>query len=206
MRRDAGRHADRDPAGAVGQQIGEGAGEQLRLLLLAVIGRAELGRVLVQAVHQVDRDLRQPRLGIAIGGGIIAVDIAEIALTVDQRVTEREILRQPDHRVIDGLVAVRVIFADHVADDARAFLVARRRIEPQQPHRPQQPAVHRLEPVAHIRQRPRGDRRQRVNEVPLRQRAVERRIERAHGGVVGKVGQIGLGHRWTATSRRTRIR
>ena len=65
----------------------------------------------------------QPRLGVAVGGGIIPVDVAEIALPVDQRVTEREILRQPDHRVIDRLVAVRMIFADDVADDARAFLV-----------------------------------------------------------------------------------
>ena len=56
VRRDAGRHADRDAAGAVREQVGEQAGEELGLLLLVVVGRAEVGRVLVQPRHQVDRD------------------------------------------------------------------------------------------------------------------------------------------------------
>src|SRR3546814_987003 len=89
------------------QQVVEGTGEQLGFLVLAIVGRAEIGGVLVEPVHQVDRDLRQPRLGVAIGGGVIAVDIAEIALAVDERVAQREILREPHHRVVDRLVAVR---------------------------------------------------------------------------------------------------
>ena len=64
---------------------------------------------------------------------------------------------------------MRMVFADHVADDARAFLVALDcRIEPQQPHRPEQagdaPASARREQVG---QRARGDRRQRIDEVTL---------------------------------------
>ena len=73
--------------------------------------------------HQRHGDRGQLGFGVAIGGGVIAVDIAEIALPVDQRVAQREVLREADHRVVDDLVAVRVIFADHVADDARALLV-----------------------------------------------------------------------------------
>ena len=68
------------------------------------------------------RDLGEARLGVAHGGGVIAVDIAEIALPVDQRIALREILREPHQRVIDRLVAVRMELADHVADHARAFL------------------------------------------------------------------------------------
>ena len=116
-------------------------------------------------------DSRQPCLGVAIGGGVIAVDIAEIALPIDQRIAQREILGEADHRVIDRLVAVRVILADHVADDTRAFLIALRGIELQQPHRPQQPPMHRLQPIAHVGQRARRDRRQRIDEVAIRQRA-----------------------------------
>ena len=59
------------------------ARHDLGLFILAIIGRTEINRALVEPLHQVDRDARQPRLGITIGGGIIAVDIAEIALTVD---------------------------------------------------------------------------------------------------------------------------
>ncbi len=193
VRRDAGRHADRDAAGAIGEQIGEQAGEQFRLILLAIIGRAEIDRILVQPVHQVDRDLRQPRFGIAIGGGVIAVDIAEISLSVDQRVTQRKGLCEADHRIIDRLVAMRMIFADHVADDARAFLVTLAGIEPQQPHRPQQPAMHRLQPVAHIGQRSRGDRRHGVDEVTFGQGRIERGID---DGVEGIGSQVvaGIAH------------
>ncbi len=136
MRRDARRHPDRDPRRAVREQVGEQPGEQLGLLLLAVIRGAVIDRILVEPVHQVDRDLRQPGLGIAIRRGVIAVDIAEIALPVDQRIAHRKILREAHHRIIYRLVAMRVILADHVADDARAFLISLRRIQFQQPHRP----------------------------------------------------------------------
>src|SRR3546814_11404835 len=70
--------------------------------------------------------LGQARLGISHGGGVIAVDIAEVALAVDQRIALGEILGEPDHGVIDRLVAMGVVFTDHVADHAGAFLVTRR--------------------------------------------------------------------------------
>ena len=150
MRRDAGRHPDRDPRRAVREQVGEQPGEQLGLLILAVIGGAVVDRILVEPVHQVDRDLRQPCLGVAIRRGVIAVDITEIALPVDERIPHRERLGEADHRIVDRLIAMRVVFADDVADDARAFLVPLRRVELQQPHRPEQPAMDGLQPVAHI--------------------------------------------------------
>ena len=102
MRRDAGRHADRDAAGAVREQVREARGQDDRLLLLAVIGGAEIDRVLVDAVEQRRRDRRQPALGVAHRRRVIAVDIAEIALAVDQRIALREILREPHQRVVDA--------------------------------------------------------------------------------------------------------
>ena len=122
------------------------------------------------------RDLGQPRLGVAHGGGIIAVDIAEIALPVDQRIALREILRQPHQRVIDRLVAVRMKLADDVADHARAFLERRAGIEPQLLHRVEQPPVHRLEPVARIRQRAVHDGGERIGEIALLQRIPQRDV------------------------------
>lgn len=191
MRRDTGGHADCDAARAVRQQIGEQAGEQFRLLLLTVVRRAIGDGILVQPVHQVDRDLRQPRLGVAIGGGIIAIDVAEIALPVDQRIAQREILREADHRVVDRLVAMRMVLADDVADDARAFLVTLRWIELQQPHRPQKTPVNRLQAIAHIRQGSRGDRRQCIDQIAVGQSGIERRIEDADRGFLKVGGHIG---------------
>ncbi len=69
------------------------------------------------AVEQVLGDARQAGLGVAHGGRVIAVDVAEVALAVDQRIAHGEILGETHERVVDRLVAVRMVLADHVADD-----------------------------------------------------------------------------------------
>ncbi len=174
VRRDVGRHADGDAGRTVGQQIGERARQDDRLVLAAVVGRAEVDRVLVDAVEQQPRHLGHPRLGVAHRRRVIAVDVAEVALPVDQRIALREILREPHQRVIDRLVAVRMVFADDVADHARRLLERLAGVEPQLPHREQQPPVHRLQPVARIRQRPVHDGGERVGEIALFQRLAQR--------------------------------
>ncbi len=93
----------------------------------------------------------------AVGGGAVAVDTAEIALAVDQRVTGGEFLRQAHQGVVNGGVPVGVVFADHVADDAGAFLESRSRVELQFSHRVQEPPVNGFKPVADVRQRPGDD-------------------------------------------------
>ena len=45
--------------------------------------------------------------GVALGRRIIAVDVAEVALAVDQRVADGEVLGEAGQRVVDRLVAVR---------------------------------------------------------------------------------------------------
>ena len=62
---------------------------------------------------------------------------------------------------------MRVVFTDHVADHARGFLV---RLVPgvaQFVHREQHAAMHRLQAVAHIRERAADDHAHRVIEVAL---------------------------------------
>ena len=174
VRRDGGRHADRDSLRAVGEQIGKGRRQHHRLFAGAVIGGAEIDRVLVDAVEQQARDFRQARLGVAHGGGVIAVDIAEIALPVDQRIALGEILRQPHQRVVDRLVAVRMEIAHHVADHLGRFLERGVGIEPQQPHAVEDAAVHGLEPVARVGQRAVHDGGERVGEIALFQRRAQR--------------------------------
>ena len=70
VRRDIGRHADRDAGGAVRQQIGKGGREHRRLLLAPVVIGAEIDRVLVDAIEEMRGARRQPRLGVAGGGGL----------------------------------------------------------------------------------------------------------------------------------------
>ena len=61
VRRDVGRHADGDAAGAVDQQIGEARRQHHRLALGAVVVRAEIDGVLVDVLEQRHATLaRQP--------------------------------------------------------------------------------------------------------------------------------------------------
>ncbi len=165
VRRDVGRHADGDAAGAVDQEVRKFRRQNRRLRFGIVVVRLEIDRVLVDIAEHREGRSRQTRFGISIGRRRIAVDRAEIALPVDQRHAHGEILRHPDHRVVNRLVAVRMIFTDHVTDDARGLdvlLVGRVALLV---HRIEDAPVHRLQAVARIRQRPRHDHAHGVIEV-----------------------------------------
>ena len=167
VRRDRGRHADGDAGRPVGEQVGEGRRQDDGLVLAAVIGRPEVDRILGDAVEECGRDGSEPALGVPHGGGVIAIDIAEIALPVDQRIALGEDLGQADQRVVDRGVTVRVVLADDVADHARAFLEAARGVEAELEHGVEQPPLHGLEPVAHVGQGTTGDRRECIGQIAL---------------------------------------
>ena len=165
VRRDVGRHADGDAAGAIDQQIGEARRQHHRLVLVAVVVGLEIDGVLVDVGQQRHRRLAQPAFGVAHRRRGIAVDRAEVALPVDQHQAHREVLRHAHQRVVDRAVAVRMVFAHHVADHARrfdVFLVGRMALLV---HRIEDAAMHRLQAVAHVGQRPRHDHAHRVIEI-----------------------------------------
>ena len=167
VRRDIGRHADRDAAGAVDQKVGEARRQHRRLAFGIVVIGLEIDGLLVEIVEQRHRRFGEARFGIPIGGRRIAVDRAEIALAVDQRQAHGKILRHAHQRVIDRLVAVRMIFADHVADDTRrfhVFLVGRIAVLV---HRIEDAPMHGLEPIARVRQSARHDHAHGVIEIAL---------------------------------------
>ncbi len=60
----------------------------------------------------------EPDLGVPRRGGTV-VQRAEVAVAVDERHAQGEVLGQPDERVVDRGVTVRVEPAHDVADDAR---------------------------------------------------------------------------------------
>ena len=123
VRRDVRRHADGDAGGAVDQQVREPRRQHDRLAVLAVVVGLEVDGVRVEVAQHLARERREPRLGVAHGRGGVVVDGAEVALAVDERVAHGEVLRQADQRVVDRRVAVRVVLAHHLADDAGALRV-----------------------------------------------------------------------------------
>ena len=173
VRRDRGGHADPRCPARRWRADWKTAGQHDRLFRLTVVIGAEFDAVLVDAFEQQPCDLGHARFGVTVGGGVIAVDIAEIALAVDQRIARGKILGEAHQRVVDRLVAMRMERAHHVADDLGGFLERRAGVEPQQPHAVEDAAVHRLQPVARIGQRAVHDGRQRIGEIALFERVAQ---------------------------------
>ena len=153
------------PDDAVDEQVRELGRQDRRLLLRAVVVVDEVDGVLVDVGEHLAGDRGQPRLRVAHRGGRVAVDRAEVALAVDERVAHREVLGEPDERVVQRAVAVRVVLAHHLADDRRALAVRARRGQAHLAHRVQDPAVDGLEAVADVGQGARHDDAHRVVEV-----------------------------------------
>ena len=69
----------------------------------------------------------------------------------------REVLRHARHGVVDRHIAVRVIFAQHLADDAGRLFVGAVGVHAHVVHGVEDAAVHRLQAVARVGQGPRHD-------------------------------------------------
>ena len=167
VRRDVGRHADCDAGRAVDQQVGDAGRQHRRLFFLAVIVGYEIDSFLVDVGQQFLRNLVEAALGVTHCRRVVAIDRAEVALTIDQRVAQRKILRHTNQRVVNRLVAVRVVFTHHFADYARALHIRAIPDIAGLVHRIQHATVNRLQAIPHIGQRTTNNDAHRVIEVAL---------------------------------------
>ena len=149
MRGDIGRQPDRDSRGAVHQEVGKPAGERVRFHQRIVEIQGKVDGILVDIAQQLERQLFQARLRIAVCRGGISVHRAEIAVAVDQRHPHIEVLRHAHQRVVHRRVAVRVIFSQTVAHDLGTFFVRLVRRQPELVHRVQNAALNGLQTVLH---------------------------------------------------------
>ncbi len=150
MRRDVRRHPDSDPRRAVDEQVGNCRGQKFRFRSLTVEVFLEVHRLFVDIGKDGFSNRRHARFGVAVGRRRVAVYRTEIALTVDELVTQRPVLRHPHHRVVDRSVTVRVILFDDLADDPRRFGIFAVAEQAFLLHRVQDAALHRLETVAYV--------------------------------------------------------
>ena len=102
-------------------------------------------------------NLGQADFRIAHGGGVVPIDGAKVALSIDQHVAQRKILRHANNGFIDRAVAVWMVLADHVADDTGRLLEWPVPVVVQLVHGEQHAPVHRLETITRIRQRATDD-------------------------------------------------
>ncbi|MEY3073315.1 MAG: hypothetical protein RLZZ353_1511 [Actinomycetota bacterium] len=219
VRRDVRRHPDGDAGRAVREQVREPCRQDDRLLLVAVVVRDEVDGLLVEVAQQLHREARQPRLGVAHRGRRVAVDRAEVAVAVDQRVPDREVLPHPDQRVVDRAVTVGVVLLHDVADGRRALAVRAVGAQARLVHRVQDAAVDRLQAVSDVGQGPADDDRHRVVEVRGLHLVLDddgldrsRRHRGARGGgcvgpgALGRVGRVRAVDRLLVAHRRLRRR
>ena len=104
-------------------------------------------------------------LGVTHGGGRVAVDGAEVALAVDERIAQREGLRHADQRVVDGGVAVGMVDAHGLADDLGALGVLLVVLQAHLAHGVEDAAMDGLEAVAGVGQGAPDDDRHGVVEI-----------------------------------------
>ena len=166
MGRNVGRHADSNARHAVQEQVGQLRRQHHRLVALSIVGGPHRHRILRQLRQHLHGDVLQPHLGVPHRGGRIAIHRAEVPLTVDHRIPQREGLRHARERLVDRQVTVRVMLTHHLANDRGTLLVLGlgQHAEVLE-HRVKDAPLHRLESVAHIGQRARGDDRKRVVQV-----------------------------------------
>ncbi len=193
MRRNVGGHADGDAGRTVDEQVGEPARQDARLLEPVVEVGREVDGVLVDVREQLDRHLGEPRLGVAIGSGAVPVDRAEVALPIDERIAQREVLHHAHERVVHAAVAVRVVLAEHVTHHRRGLLVRATRQQTELVHRVQHAAMHGLEAIAHVRQGTGDDDAHRVVDERLLDLLVDETRQDAFAGVWSGHGAAGNG-------------
>ena len=165
MRRDVRRHADRNATRSVDQEVWEpGRKHQWLLPGLVEVG-SEVDRVLLDVRQQLHRDLGELALRVAVSRCRVAIDGAEVALTVDEHVPHREVLRHAHQCVVHAGITVRVIVAEHFAHDLCALAVRGGGCEVQPAHGVENAAMHRLEAVASVGDRAPDDHAHRVVQI-----------------------------------------
>ena len=90
--------------------------------------------------------------GITVSSRGVAVHGTKVALAVNQRITQAEILCQTHHRVIHTGVAVGVVSTQHSTNRIRRLAVRVAGVVAALVHRVQDAAVYGLQAIAHIRQ------------------------------------------------------
>ncbi len=160
--RNVRRHAHRDPRRAVDQQVRDAGWQHDGLAETVVEVGLEIDCLAVDVRQHLERDRGEASLRVSVGRRAVAVHRSEVPLSVDQRVTQGEILHHADQRIVHGGVAVRVVFAQDIAHDRGALLVRPGRRQAGFLHRVEDAAVDRLQPVPNVGQRTLHDHAHRV--------------------------------------------
>ena len=162
-----GSHTYGNTCCAVDEQVGYLCGHDGRLLerVVEVVGHIDC--FFLQVIHHGLTHQAESRLGVSHGSGAVAVDTAEVALSVHQCVSHCPLLGHAYQSHIYGAVAVWVVLAEHFAHDTCTLLVRIAMEIAQFAHAIEDTAVNGLESVSYVRQGASHNDRHRVVDVAL---------------------------------------
>ena len=169
MRRDLVGDTDGDPLRSVDEQQWDPRRQHARLHHRVVKVRQHVDRLASQVGEQrIRREGPQSALGIPHGRRRVVVDRPKVAVPVDERHVHGKFLSHPDQRVVNRRISVRMELTQHLSDDSSALPVGLAREHADLAHSVEDSAVHRLAPVANVRQRTPDDHAHRITQVRAR--------------------------------------
>ena len=200
VRRDVGGHAHRDTGTAVDEEIGRPGGQHLRHGQRVVVVGYERHGFLVEIGEQFRGEPVHADFRVAHGRRRVAVHRTEVALAVDEQVAHGEFLGHAHERVVDGQVAVGVVFAHDITHHPGRFHIGACVRVVQLAHGEQHPAVHGFQAVANVRQGTAHNDAHGVVQVGLPQFVFDvygEDFPRLTGGRVRHLGTCRKGHKFT---------
>ena len=190
---DVGGHAHRDASAAIQQQERQLGRQHRGLLLGAIEIGAEIDGVVADFIeHRLVGDRCQPRFGVPHRRRWVVVHRAEVAVAIQQRIAAGEGLHQAHQGVVDGLIAVGMVFTQNIAHHAGALAIGPIWGQAQLVHREEDAPLHWFEPIAHIGQGSSHDHAHRVLEVGALHLLMQ--SDRLNPGILGLLDRALLGH------------
>ena len=155
--RNIGGHTHGNAGGAVHQQVGESGREHPGLPPALVEVGVPVHGVLFNVPEHLVGDFGESCLGVAVGGGGVAVHGAEVTVAVHQHVAHGKVLGQTHQSVVHRRVAVGMIPAQHIAHAGGGLFKGPVGGEVVLVHGVENTPVDGLQAVPHVGQRPAHD-------------------------------------------------
>ena len=124
MGRNAGGHTDCNTVRSVHQKVRQTDRQDAGFLLRLIEIRNKIHHIFIQIRQEgLLGYFLKACLGVSHGGGAVALDGAKIAVSVHQGHALFKILGHDHQGIVDGAVAVGVVFTHGIADDTGAFSI-----------------------------------------------------------------------------------
>ena len=119
VRGNIGRHTYGDTHSSVYEQVREARGKHLRLTAAVVEVGNEVNDLFLKIRHKLVCYLRHSRLGVTVSSRAVAVNRAEVSVTLYERIAVGKVLRHTNHSSVNGRVSVRMVAAENITDRSR---------------------------------------------------------------------------------------